>query len=77
MMRRWLLAQKGIRQTMLPLQRCTRHASRAGQAALNAFWPVRVVTQMWKEQAVPPLELVLRTRWPAAQVDWNGSDPIM
>jgi hypothetical protein len=31
----------------------------------------------WKEKSVPPLELVLRTRWPAAQVDWNGADPIL
>jgi ubiquitin carboxyl-terminal hydrolase MINDY-3/4 len=31
----------------------------------------------WKENAVPPLELVLRTRWPAARVDWNGTDPIL
>lgn len=31
----------------------------------------------WKENAVPPLELVLQTRWPAARVDWNGTDPIL
>ena len=31
----------------------------------------------WKENAVPPLELVLQTRWPAARIDWNGSDPIL
>ena len=31
----------------------------------------------WKEKSVPPLELVLRTRWPAATVDWNGADPIL
>jgi hypothetical protein len=31
----------------------------------------------WKENSVPPLELVLRTRWPAARVDWNGTDPIL
>ena len=61
---------------MLPLQRCARHDSPARQAALTCHL-IRVVTQMWKEQAVPPLELVLRTRWPAAQVDWNGSDPIL
>lgn len=26
---------------------------------------------------VPPLDLVIRTRWPGAAVDWNGSDPIL
>ena len=31
----------------------------------------------WKESAVPPLELVLRTRWPGAEVDWGGADPIL
>ncbi|KAG5190338.1 FAM188B-like protein, partial [Tribonema minus] len=26
---------------------------------------------------VPPLDLVVRTRWPGAAVDWNGTDPIL
>ncbi|CAM9736068.1 unnamed protein product, partial [Hapterophycus canaliculatus] len=26
---------------------------------------------------VPPLDLVIRTRWPGATVDWNGTDPIL
>ncbi|CAN0425080.1 unnamed protein product, partial [Laminaria digitata] len=26
---------------------------------------------------VAPLDLVIRTRWPAATVDWNGLDPIL
>lgn len=26
---------------------------------------------------VPPLDLVIRTKWPAAFVDWNGTDPIL
>lgn len=26
---------------------------------------------------VPPLDLVIRTRWPGAAVDWNGTDPIL
>ena len=25
----------------------------------------------------PPLEHCIRTRWPAAQIDWNGTDPIL
>ena len=25
----------------------------------------------------PPLEHVLRTRWPGAAVDWNGAEPIL
>ncbi|CAN0154358.1 unnamed protein product [Ectocarpus sp. 12 AP-2014] len=26
---------------------------------------------------IPPLDLVIRTRWPEATVDWNGTDPIL
>lgn len=26
---------------------------------------------------VPPLDLVIRTKWPGATVDWNGTDPIL
>eukprot|EP00904_Undaria_pinnatifida_P010389 jgi/Undpi1/6480/HiC_scaffold_20.g08959.m1 len=26
---------------------------------------------------VPPLDLVIRTRWPGAAVDWNGTEPIL
>lgn len=26
---------------------------------------------------VPPLELVIETRWPGVQVNWNGADPIL
>lgn len=26
---------------------------------------------------VPPLEMVLDTRWPGAEVDWNGTEPIL
>lgn len=26
---------------------------------------------------IPPLDLVIRTRWPGATVDWNGTDPIL
>eukprot|EP00903_Cladosiphon_okamuranus_P016847 g15536.t1 len=26
---------------------------------------------------VPPLDLVIRTKWPGAFVDWNGTDPIL
>jgi len=25
----------------------------------------------------PPLELVLRTRWPGARFDWNGVEPLL
>ena len=25
---------------------------------------------------VPPLEHVIRTRWPDAKVDWNGTEPL-
>lgn len=25
----------------------------------------------------PPIDHVIRTRWPGAQVDWNGSDPLL
>lgn len=28
-------------------------------------------------EPVPPLDLVVRTRWPGAAVDWNGTDPIL
>ena len=27
--------------------------------------------------AIPPLELVLETRWPGVHVDWNGSEKIL
>ena len=26
---------------------------------------------------VPPLELTLRTKWPNAHIDWNGTDPLL
>ena len=26
---------------------------------------------------IPPLDLVLRTKWPGCLVDWNGSEPIL
>eukprot|EP00752_Nemacystus_decipiens_P004082 g3736.t2 len=26
---------------------------------------------------VPPLDLVIRTKWPGALIDWNGTDPIL
>ena len=25
----------------------------------------------------PPLELVIKTRWPAAEIDWNGEEVIL
>ncbi|CAN0070860.1 unnamed protein product, partial [Phaeothamnion confervicola] len=28
-------------------------------------------------QPVPPLDLVIRTRWEGAAVNWNGTDPIL
>ena len=29
------------------------------------------------KEAVPPLELCLRTKWPSAVVDWNGAERIL
>lgn len=26
---------------------------------------------------IPPLDLVIRTRWPGASVDWNDTEPIL
>lgn len=31
----------------------------------------------WKQSTVPPLELVLRTRWPGAAVDWGETEPLL
>lgn len=33
--------------------------------------------QDFDKDMTPPLEHCIRTRWPAAQVNWNGTDPIL
>ena len=30
-----------------------------------------------ERECIPPLDVVIRTRWPNAAVDWNGSEPIL
>ena len=30
-----------------------------------------------ERELIPPLDLVLRTKWPGCVVDWNGSEPIL
>ena len=30
-----------------------------------------------EHELIPPLDLVLRTKWAGCLVDWNGSEPIL
>ena len=29
------------------------------------------------DNLIPPLDVTIRTRWPGAGIDWNGSEPIL
>eukprot|EP00727_Mastigamoeba_balamuthi_P007642 m51a1_g3499 hypothetical protein (590) ;mRNA; r:830277-832446 len=37
----------------------------------------RVPTPQGRKDLTPPIELCIRTRWPEADIDWNGSDPLL
>ena len=37
----------------------------------------KLAMQDFHKDMTPPLEHCIRTRWPAASVDWNGTDPIL
>ena len=45
------------------------HSARSGNTAEG-----RSASEAW---GAPPLEFVIETRWPDAQVDWNGAEPIL
>ena len=49
----------------------------AGPKVVTAFTALGKGHRGGDDMDTPPLDMVLRTRWPAAQVEWNATEPLL
>ncbi|CEG43970.1 protein fam188b [Plasmopara halstedii] len=44
---------------------------------VNTLALVDCITTVSHDDLIPPLDLVIRTKWPRATVEWNGTEPLL